>query len=121
MPLCQQSPAWSGSHPQSIEPLLLNSAQIQQVRLRSRCCRYPSEILPRVLYLGEWSHAENHERLQDLGVRYVITIHNDPGKRVVACGAETHETTYTPCMARLSDGSTIPSPDDILMDLSSDF
>lgn len=73
--------------------MLLNRAQNQQVRLCLHCCRYPSEILPRVLYLGEWSHAENHERLQDLGVRYVITIHNDPGEWLV--GQECHSHIHT--------------------------
>jgi dual specificity MAP kinase phosphatase len=102
-------PAWAGSHPRSIEPQLLINAQFRQVRLRLRCCRYPSEILPRVLYLGEWSHAENHERLQDLGVRYVITIHNDPGEWLVALERRIH----IPCMAHRSDSSTLQPPDEV--------
>lgn len=42
-----------------------------------------------MLYLGEWSHAEGHERLAELGVRYVITIHNSPGNGIQADSAVT--------------------------------
>lgn len=40
--------------------------------------KYPSEILPGELYLGEWSHAQNTDRLSDINVRQVITVHNSP-------------------------------------------
>mmetsp|Transcript_11961 Transcript_11961/g.35836 ORF Transcript_11961/g.35836 Transcript_11961/m.35836 type:complete len:480 (-) Transcript_11961:160-1599(-) len=47
--------------------------------LKANCARkYPSEILPGEVYLGEWSHAEAHERLLELNVRRVVTIHNSP-------------------------------------------
>ncbi|BDA42767.1 probable dual specificity protein phosphatase 6 at N-terminal half [Coccomyxa sp. Obi] len=40
--------------------------------------RYPAEIVPKVLYLGDWEHAQQTERLDELNVRRVITIHNNP-------------------------------------------
>ncbi|GAX75987.1 hypothetical protein CEUSTIGMA_g3430.t1 [Chlamydomonas eustigma] len=40
--------------------------------------RYPSQIIPNVLYLGDWSHAEAVQDLNDLNVKRVITIHNHP-------------------------------------------
>lgn len=41
--------------------------------------RYPGEIIPRLLYLGDWDNALDTERLVELNVRTVITIHNEPG------------------------------------------
>jgi hypothetical protein len=32
-------------------------------------CSYPSQILPGLLYLGNWTHAQDLERLQELNVR----------------------------------------------------
>ena len=31
--------------------------------------KFPSEIIPGVLYLGDWSHAEAVDRLRELGVK----------------------------------------------------
>ncbi|GAB4815324.1 hypothetical protein N2152v2_002370 [Parachlorella kessleri] len=39
--------------------------------------RYPSQ-LDSFLYLGDWANAENHERLAELNVKSVLTIHNNP-------------------------------------------
>lgn len=32
-------------------------------------CRYPGEIIPGLLYLGNWEHAENFAALKDLGIK----------------------------------------------------
>ncbi|KAK9816993.1 hypothetical protein WJX72_007967 [[Myrmecia] bisecta] len=40
--------------------------------------RYPSEIIPGLLYLGDWSHAENTDRLNEINVKRILTIHNHP-------------------------------------------
>lgn len=32
-------------------------------------CRYPGEIIPGLLYLGNWEHAEDFAALKDLGVK----------------------------------------------------
>ncbi|EIE24571.1 phosphatases II [Coccomyxa subellipsoidea C-169] len=40
--------------------------------------RYPGEIVPKVLYLGDWEHAQQTERMDELNIRRVITIHNNP-------------------------------------------
>lgn len=40
--------------------------------------RYPSQ-LDSHLFLGDWSHAENHERLSEIDVKSIVTIHNNPG------------------------------------------
>lgn len=38
-------------------------------------CRYPGEIIPGLLYLGNWEHAEDFAALQDLGIkRQALTI-----------------------------------------------
>ena len=39
-----------------------------------------------MLYLGEWSQAEAVDRLTELDVRRVITIHNSPGVSAPARG-----------------------------------
>lgn len=31
-------------------------------------CRYPGEVIPGLLYLGNWEHAQNFAALKDLGV-----------------------------------------------------
>ena len=36
-------------------------------------CSYPSQLAPH-LYLGDWSHAEAVDRLDELGVKRVVTI-----------------------------------------------
>lgn len=41
--------------------------------------RYPSQILPGLLYLGDWEHAAAADRLKaDINVRRIITVHNHP-------------------------------------------
>ncbi|KAL6765845.1 MAP kinase phosphatase 5 [Haematococcus lacustris] len=41
--------------------------------------QYPSQIISGLLYLGDWSHAEAIERLQEeLGIQAVVTVHNHP-------------------------------------------
>lgn len=40
--------------------------------------RYPSELIHGRLYLGDWSHAEDYESLDQLNIQSVITIHNRP-------------------------------------------
>lgn len=47
--------------------------------------RYPSLIEPG-LYLGDWASAEATDRLQELGVRSIITIHNNPENLAMAAG-----------------------------------
>ncbi|KAL6767969.1 hypothetical protein ACKKBF_B37295 [Auxenochlorella protothecoides x Auxenochlorella symbiontica] len=47
--------------------------------------RYPSLIEPG-LYLGDWASAEATDRLQELGVRSIVTIHNNPENLAVAAG-----------------------------------
>lgn len=39
---------------------------------------YPSEILPSFAYLGCWEHAEDNSVLEDLKIKAVLTIHNNP-------------------------------------------
>ncbi|KAG1657423.1 hypothetical protein FOA52_011793 [Chlamydomonas sp. UWO 241] len=41
--------------------------------------RYPSAIVPGVLYLGDWAHAESVASLDEIGIRSIVTIHNHPG------------------------------------------
>eukprot|EP01026_Neomeris_dumetosa_P000082 TRINITY_DN100257_c0_g1_i7.p1 TRINITY_DN100257_c0_g1~~TRINITY_DN100257_c0_g1_i7.p1 ORF type:complete len:354 (+),score=35.73 TRINITY_DN100257_c0_g1_i7:28-1062(+) len=38
----------------------------------------PSQIVPDRLYLGDWNHAQNIDRLNDLNISWVFTIHNQP-------------------------------------------
>jgi len=40
---------------------------------------YPSPVAKH-LYLGNWANAEDSEKLKHLGIRRVLTIHNDPQK-----------------------------------------
>jgi dual specificity MAP kinase phosphatase len=40
--------------------------------------RYPAEIIPGKLYLGDWKHAQDAYGLEQLGITGVITIHQDP-------------------------------------------
>eukprot|EP00210_Caulerpa_lentillifera_P000657 g634.t1 len=39
---------------------------------------YPSVLIPQVLYLGSWDDALNLERLKEIKIRSVVTIHNNP-------------------------------------------
>lgn len=39
---------------------------------------YPSQIIAEKLYLGDWAAASDHEKLQQLRIKRIITIHNDP-------------------------------------------
>lgn len=42
-------------------------------------CRYPGEVIPGLLYLGNWEHAENFAALKDLGVtRYSFAHTTQP-------------------------------------------
>ena len=45
---------------------------------------YPSEILARHLYLGNWEHASNKEALKAQRIKHVVTIHNNPAGITVA-------------------------------------
>lgn len=38
--------------------------------------RFPSEVLPRQLYLGDWQNAEDHAALRQLRITHLLTIHN---------------------------------------------
>lgn len=40
--------------------------------------RYPSQILPQLLYLGDWGHAEDYDRLEEIKVKGIMTVHNHP-------------------------------------------
>ncbi|EFJ44730.1 MAP kinase phosphatase 5 [Volvox carteri f. nagariensis] len=40
--------------------------------------RYPSQIIPGFLYLGDWDSATDFERLEELNIRRILTIHNHP-------------------------------------------
>lgn len=35
------------------------------------------QIIPRLLYLGDWSHAQNGEVLEELNIGAVVTAHNN--------------------------------------------
>eukprot|EP00850_Spirogloea_muscicola_P001620 SM000006S19385 [mRNA] locus=s6:470661:473365:- [translate_table: standard] len=39
--------------------------------------RYPAEVVPEFLYLGDWQHAAAEERLRDLGITKILTIHTE--------------------------------------------
>ncbi|EFN52440.1 hypothetical protein CHLNCDRAFT_138968 [Chlorella variabilis] len=51
--------------------------------------RYPSQLEP-LLYLGDWSHAEALERHAELGIRAVVTIHNNPDNLRLPPGRYSH-------------------------------
>ncbi|KAL0027469.1 hypothetical protein WJX77_003809 [Trebouxia sp. C0004] len=65
---------------------------------------YPGEIIPDLLYLGNWEHAENFSALKDLGVKRIISIHNNPENLQVPKGfqhlkmtvADVHTQDITP-------------------------
>lgn len=40
--------------------------------------RFPAAIVPGLLYLGGWDSAEAHERLQELNIKRIMTVHNNP-------------------------------------------
>ncbi|KXZ47911.1 hypothetical protein GPECTOR_32g524 [Gonium pectorale] len=42
--------------------------------------KYPSQIVPGLLYLGDWDNAADTERLEELRIRRILTIHNHPEK-----------------------------------------
>ena len=42
----------------------------------SATARYPSEVIPRQLFLGDWAHAEDHTVLRQLRISHLLTIHN---------------------------------------------
>lgn len=66
--------------------------------------RYPGEIIPGLLYLGNWEHAENFSALKDLGIKRIISIHNNPENLQVPKGfqhlkmtvADVHTQDITP-------------------------
>eukprot|EP00884_Botryococcus_braunii_P013251 jgi/Botrbrau1/21927/Bobra.0249s0051.1 len=39
---------------------------------------YPGEIIPGVLYLGDWESAKAYDRLDEIKVKRIITVHNNP-------------------------------------------
>ncbi|KAI5066327.1 hypothetical protein GOP47_0018951 [Adiantum capillus-veneris] len=41
---------------------------------------YPTEIIPRLLFLGDMSHAASQSRLKELQICHVVTIHTEPLK-----------------------------------------
>lgn len=41
---------------------------------------YPTEIIPRLLFLGDMSHATSQSRLKELQISHVLTIHTEPLK-----------------------------------------
>ncbi|KAL0049954.1 hypothetical protein WJX82_001575 [Trebouxia sp. C0006] len=65
---------------------------------------YPGEIIPDLLYLGNWEHAEDFSALKDLGVKRIISIHNNPENLQVPKGfqhlkmtvADVHTQDITP-------------------------
>ncbi|GLC33296.1 hypothetical protein PLESTB_000349500 [Pleodorina starrii] len=40
--------------------------------------KYPSQIIPGLLYLGDWDNATDLDRLDELKIRRILTIHNHP-------------------------------------------
>ncbi|KAK9809657.1 hypothetical protein WJX73_001361 [Symbiochloris irregularis] len=40
--------------------------------------RFPAAIVPGLLYLGGWDAAEDGERQQELNIRRIVTVHNNP-------------------------------------------
>ena len=61
--------------------------------------RFPGEIVPRVLYLGDWADAEAHERLDELNVKRHGSHHSiwetcmpAPGTTLHACALAGSET-----------------------------
>ncbi|KAL3135874.1 hypothetical protein ABBQ32_007430 [Trebouxia sp. C0010 RCD-2024] len=65
---------------------------------------YPGEVIPGLLYLGNWEHAQNFAALKDLGVTRLISIHNNPENLKVPKGfhqlkmtvADVHTQDITP-------------------------
>lgn len=51
-------------------------------------CRYPGEIVPGLLYLGNWEHAQDFAALHDLGIKRYTLSHPQatmPVYAVVLC------------------------------------
>ena len=46
--------------------------------------RYPSEIVPHELYLGDWATAEDHAALRQLRITHLLTIHNVRSRSLAA-------------------------------------
>ena len=46
--------------------------------------RYPAELVPGELYLGDWQHAEDSEALSHLNIQAVLTIHQRPSDLKIA-------------------------------------
>lgn len=66
--------------------------------LKANCARrYPSEVLAGEVYLGEWAHAQGHDRLSDLNVRRVVTIHNSPGAPPCCWRCSSVTAMYASC------------------------
>lgn len=55
-------------------PFLITSSIKGNVTKRS----YPSELVPSLLYLGDWDHACDEQQLEALNIRGILTIHNHP-------------------------------------------
>ncbi|KAI3430229.1 hypothetical protein D9Q98_004826 [Chlorella vulgaris] len=51
--------------------------------------RYPSQLDP-LLYLGDWTHAEALERHSELGIKSVVTIHNNPDNLKLPASKYSH-------------------------------
>ncbi|KAL4421080.1 hypothetical protein ABPG77_001375 [Micractinium sp. CCAP 211/92] len=51
--------------------------------------RYPSQLDP-LLFLGDWSHAEAIDRHAEIGVKAIITIHNNPDNLKLPPGKYKH-------------------------------
>ena len=51
--------------------------------------RFPGEVVPKVLYLGDWGHAEQVERLDELGIKRCSLLRFGPHPAQHTC---THRT-----------------------------
>eukprot|EP00879_Flechtneria_rotunda_P027734 GHRR01029724.1.p1 GENE.GHRR01029724.1~~GHRR01029724.1.p1 ORF type:complete len:223 (+),score=59.61 GHRR01029724.1:1121-1789(+) len=50
--------------------------------------KYPSVILPGFLFLGDWADAQQHERLQEIRIKRIVTVHNHPDRLEVPPGVK---------------------------------
>ena len=84
-PPCGGLPAARDGHAKSLSVCREGFAEIQRAfpflctaSVRGGCAkRYPSQLEP-WLYLGDWAAAEAAERHAELGIKSVISIHNNP-------------------------------------------
>lgn len=53
---------------------------------RNSAKAYPSEIIPGLLYLGDFEHARAADRLKEINVKNIVTIHNHPEHLSTAAG-----------------------------------